>query len=51
MLEEFKLKNLDNYHDLYVQSDTLMLADAFGNFRNGCIEMYELDPDHFLSAP
>ena len=49
--EEFKLKNLGNYHDLYVQSDTLMLADVFEKFGNKCIEIYELDPAHFLSAP
>ena len=36
---------------MYVQSDTLLLADVFGNFRNMCIRVYELDPDHFLSAP
>ena len=44
-------KNLVDYHDLYVQSDTLLLADEFENFRNKCIEIYELDPAHFLSAP
>ena len=44
-------KNLCEYHDLYVQSDTLLLADVFENFRNKCIEIYELDPAHFLSAP
>ena len=43
-------KNLGDYHDLYVQSDTLLLADVFGNFRNTCIKIYELDPAHFLSA-
>ena len=36
---------------MYVQSDTLLLADAFENFRNMCIKVYELDPAHFLSAP
>ena len=36
---------------LYVQSDTLLLADLFGKFRNMCIELYELDPTHFLSEP
>ena len=51
VFEEFKLKNLGDYHDLYVQSDTLLLADVFENFRNKCIEIYELDPAHFLSAP
>ena len=47
----FKLKNLGEYHDLYVQSDTLLLADIFENFRNKCLEVYELDPAHFLSLP
>ena len=44
-------KNLGDYHDLYVQSDTLLLADVFENFRNMCIKVYELGPAHFLSAP
>ena len=44
-------KNLGDYHDLYVQSDSLLLADVFENFRNKYIEMYELDPAHFLSLP
>ena len=44
-------KNLGDYHDLYVLGDTLLLADVFENFRNECIEIYELDPAHFLSAP
>ena len=44
-------KNLGDYHDLYVQSDTLFLADVFENFRNMCIKVYELDPAHFLYAP
>ena len=47
----FKLNNLVEYHDLYVQSDTLLLADVFENFRNKCLEVYELDPAHFLSLP
>ena len=47
----FKLNNLGEYHDLCVQSDTLLLADVFENFRNKCLEVYELDPAHFLSLP
>ena len=47
----FKLENLGDYHDLYVQSDTLLLADVFNNFRNKCIKEYERDPAHFLSLP
>ena len=48
---EFNNKNLDYYHDLYVPNDTLLLADVFENFRNKCIEIYGLDPDHFLLEP
>ena len=51
VFKEFKLKHLGEYPDLYVQSDTLLLADVFENFRNMCIKVYELDPAHFLSAP
>ena len=46
-----KLEKLGDYHDLYVQSDTLLLADVFENFRDMCIREYELDPAHFLSLP
>ena len=51
VFEDFKLKSLGEYHDLYVQSDTLLLADVSENSRNKCIEIYQLDPTHFLSAP
>ena len=48
---ECKFKNQGDYHDLYVKNDTILLADVFENFRNKCIEIYELDLTHFLSAP
>ena len=51
VFKEFNIKNLGEYHDLYVQSDILLLADVFENFRNKCIEIYELDLAHFLAAP
>ena len=51
VFKSLKLKNLGEYHDLYVQSDTLLLADVFENFRNTCLKVYELDPAHFLSLP
>ena len=48
----FNINNIDECHDLYVQADTLQLADIFENFRNTCIKIYELDPVHFvLSGP
>ena len=46
----FKIKNLGEYHDLYVQSDTLLLADVYEHFRNMCLEKYQLDPVYFVSA-
>ena len=49
--KDFRLQNLGQYHDLYVQSDTLLLVDIFEGFRNKCLEIYELDPAHFLLAP
>ena len=51
VFKKFNDKNLGDYHDLYVQNDTLLLSDVFENFRNKYIEIYELDPAHFLSAP
>ena len=49
IIKMFKLNNLGDYHDLNVQSDTLLLADAFESFRKACIKTYELDPAHFIS--
>ena len=51
VFKRFKLENLGQYHDLYVQSDTLLLADLFENFRDMCVKVYKLDPTHFLSLP
>ena len=46
-----KINNRGEYHDLYVQSDKLLLADVYENFRNMCFDIYGLDPVYFLSAP
>ena len=43
--------DMGDYHDLYVQTDTFLLADVFEKFRDKCIEIYGLDPSYFLSAP
>ena len=51
VFKKFKLNNLGKYHDLHVQSDTLLLADVFENFRKTFIKVYELDPANFLSLP
>ena len=50
VFKDFEIKNLVEYHDLYVQSNTLLLADVFENFRNMCLKIYELDTEKFLSA-
>ena len=42
VLDVFEINNLGEYHDLCVQSDTLLLADVYGNFRNMCLEKYDL---------
>ena len=47
----FGIDNLGQFHDLYVASDVLQLADVFENFRNTCLEYYHLDPAHFYTAP
>ena len=50
MFEEF-CTYIGDYHDLYVQSHTLLLAYVFENYRNICLEIYKLDPVYFVSAP
>ena len=50
VLEMFKMKYRGEYHDLYVQIDTLLLADVFENFRDKCIDIYECDSGNLLSA-
>ena len=49
--EVFEIKNLGEYHDLYAQSDTVLLAEVFQKFRDKRTEIYGLDPAHFVSAP
>ena len=49
--ETFGCRNLGDYHNLYVATDTLLLADVFENFRKVCQEKYGLDPAHYYSAP
>ena len=45
------MNNVGDYHDLYVQGGTLLLADVFENFRIMSIKTYELHPAYFLSLP
>ena len=43
VFNKFNIKNLEEYHDLHVQIDTLLLADVFNNFRDLCIKTYRLN--------
>ncbi|CAB4007906.1 RNA-directed DNA polymerase from mobile element jockey [Paramuricea clavata] len=45
------MKTMKDYHDLYLETDVLLLDDVFENFRRTCLESYELDPAHYVSAP
>ena len=47
----FEMKHLQDYHNLYNETDVLLLADVFENFRNLCLEIYKLDPAHYFTAP
>ena len=49
--KEFGIKNMEEYHDLYLETDVLLLADVFENFRKVCEKQYELDPAHYYTTP
>ena len=49
--EAFDCKTLKDYHDLYLESDVLLLADVFETFRDVCMTNYELDPAWYYTAP
>ena len=48
---EFDLKNMGDYHDMYLETDVILLANVFESFRKVCLDKYELDPAHFYTAP
>ena len=45
------MKAMEDYHDLYLKTDVLLLADVFEELRNVCLEYYELDACHYFSGP
>ena len=49
--DTFEMKTMRDYHDLYLKSDVLLLADVFENFREQCLSCYGLDPAHYYTAP
>ena len=46
--KDFQIKDVGEYHDLYIESDTLLLADVFQNIRNMYVEIYEVDLGNFF---
>ena len=49
--DTFKMKSMGEYHDLYLKSDVLLLADVFENFRGTGLQCYKLDPAHHFTSP
>ena len=47
----FKMNAMGDYHDIYLKTDVLFLADVFGNLINTCLDCYGLDPSHCFSSP
>ena len=47
----FGMKNLGEYHDLYLKTDVILVSNMFEAFRNTCLEYYKLDPAHFYTSP
>ena len=47
----FNIKTMSEYHDPYLKSDVLLLADVFENFRKTCLRYYKLDPCHYFTSP
>ena len=48
---KLNVKNMGEYHDIYLKNDVLLLADVFETFSDTCLEHYELDPSHFYTSP
>ena len=49
--KEFGIRNLGEYHDLYLRTDLILLANVFEAFRDTCLEHYSLNPVHFYTSP
>ena len=50
-LSHFNIKNMGEYHDLYLKTDVIWLANIFENFRDVCLKHYKLDPAWYYTSP
>ena len=48
---EFNIRNLGEYHDLYLKTDVTLLENVFESFRETSLAHYGLDPAHFFTLP
>ena len=51
MLREFRILNLGEYHDIYLRTDVVLLANMYKVFKDTCLQHYKLDPAHFYTSP
>ena len=49
--KEFRIHNLEDYHNLYLRTDVVLFANVYKAFRETCLEHYKLDPAHFCTSP
>ena len=49
--KRFSCKTFQNYMEIYLLADCLLLCDVFENFRTNCLEQYSIDPCYYFSAP
>ena len=49
--KEFGIHNLGDYHDLYLRTEVVLLANVFKAFRDTYLKHYKLDPAHFYTSP
>ena len=49
--KEFGIRDLGDYHDLYLRTDVVLLANVFEAFRDICLRHYKLDPANFYTSP
>ena len=47
----FGCKNLGEYFDLYLKTDMLLLCDVFEQFRDLCLNVYNLDAAQYHTLP